>query len=283
MKKHLLILLFLTCTIGPAFSQADYFLLPENFFPQKGDNLTLHLLSGNTFSKGEEQQFDAKNTLKALLFDGGKPTDLSGTFKQTNASVLTSKLSNSGLTLLTVVEQQITDINRKKYVNYLTDNGLDKIADGLKQFQQSFRQKTTCVAKTLVAVDKNSGSVQEKPLKEDYELVLKQNPYKGNYGDDVTAVLLFKGQPIKGEKVTLIVRTPKGTEFPQLLATDETGSVFIKLSREGTYMLQSIHIEQSKDQQTADFEAWQTSFTFAFSSTNTMPNSYKEFGMGNVH
>ena len=181
-----------------------------------------------------------------------------------------------------MVELQTADISRKKYVNYLTDNGLDKIADGLKQFQQSFRQKTVCVAKTLVAVDKNSGSVQEKPLKEDYELVLKQNPYKGNYGDDITAVLYFKGQPIKAEKVTLIVRTPKGTEFPQLLATDETGSVFIKLSREGTYMLQAIHIEPSKDQ-TVDFEAWQTSFTFAFSSTNTMPNSYKEFGMGGVH
>lgn len=283
MKKPLLILLLLTCTIGSAFSQADYFLLPENFFPQKGDNLNLHLLSGNAFSKGEEQQFDAQNTAKAILLDGGKPTDLSPAFKQASIPVLTSKLSNSGLTLLTVVEQQTADISRKKYVNYLTDNGLDKIADGLKQFQQSFRQKTTCIAKTLVAVEKNNGSVQEKPLKEEYELVLKQNPYKGNYGDDITAVLYFKGQPIKAEKVTLIVRTPKGTEFPQLLATDETGSVFIKLSREGTYMLQSIHIEPSKDQQAADFEAWQTSFTFAFSSTNTMPNSYKEFGMGGRH
>ncbi|WCT12128.1 DUF4198 domain-containing protein [Mucilaginibacter jinjuensis] len=283
MKKPLLILLFLTCTIGSAFSQTGYFLLPENFYPQKGEDLNLHLLSGNAFSSGSEQQFDAQNTMKAMLFDGGKPTDLSALFKQKNVPVLTSKLSNTGMVLLTVVEQQIADISRKKYVNYLTDNGLDKIADGLKQFQQSFRQKTICTAKTLVAVEKNGGSVQEKPLKEDYELILKQNPYKGSYGDDITAVLLFKGQPIKGEKVTLIVRTPKGTEFPQLLATDETGSVFIKLSREGTYMLQSIHIEAAKDQQAADFDAWQTSFTFAFSSTNTQPNTYKEFGMGNVH
>jgi len=282
MKNVLLVLIFLTCATSAAYSQTDYFLLPENFFPQKGDSINLHLLSGNAFSKGEEQQYDAKTTIKALLLDGGKPTDLSAAFKQANVPVLTSKLSNTGLTLLTVVEQQAEDISRKKYVNYLTDNGLDKIADGLKQFQQSFRQKTTSIAKTLVAVEKNSGSVQEKPLKEEYELVLKQNPYKGNYGDDITAVVYFKGQPIKNEKVTLIVRTPKGTEFPLLLSTDESGSVFIKLSREGTYMLQAIHIEPSKDQ-TVDFEAWQTSFTFAFSSTNTMPNSYKEFGMGSRH
>jgi hypothetical protein len=47
-------------------------------------------------------------------------------------------------------------------------------------------------------------------------------------------------------------------------------------------MLQSIHIEPAKDQ-TLDFEVWQTSFTFAFSSTNAMPISYKEFGLGNKH
>ncbi len=281
MKNVLLILLFLTCAAGPAYSQTNYFLLPEDFFPHKGDNFNLHLINGNTFSKGQEQQYDA-NTVKALLLDGGKPIDLSAAAKQGNLPVLTGKLPNTGLALLTVVEQQTADIKRKAYTNYLTDNGLDKIADGLKQFQQSFRQKTTSIAKTLVIVEKNSGSVQEKPLKEEYELVLKQSPYKGSYGDDITAVLYFKGQPIKNEKVTLIVRSPKGTEFPLLLSTDETGSVFIKLSREGTYMLQAIHIEPSKDQ-TVDFEAWQTSFTFAFSSTNTMPNSYKEFGMGNFH
>ncbi|OKS88832.1 DUF4198 domain-containing protein [Mucilaginibacter polytrichastri] len=282
MKNFLLILIFLTCAVGSAYSQADYFLLPENFFPQKGDNLNLHLLSGNSFSKGQEQQYDAKTITKALLLDGGKPDDLSAAFKQGNLPALTSKLSGTGMALFAVVNQQTADIDRKPFINYLTDNGLDKTAEGLKQFQQSFKQKTTNVMKSLVAIEKNSGGVQEKPLKEDFELILKQNPYKGNYGDDITAVLLFKGQPIKGEKVTLLIRSPKGTEFSQLLATDETGAVFLKLSREGTYMLQSIHIEPAKDQ-TLDFEAWQTSFTFAFSSTNTMPNSYKEFGMGNLH
>jgi hypothetical protein len=282
MKNVLLILIFLTCAVGSAYSQADYFLLPEEFFPQKGSELNLHLLSGNSFSKGEEQQFDAKTTTKALLLDGGKPDDLSALFKQGNIPTLITKLPNSGMAMLTIVNQQTNDVDRKPFLSYLADNNLDKIADGLKQFRQSFKQKTTNVMKTLVAVDKNSGGPQEKPLKEDYEIVLKQNPYKGNYGDDITAQLLFKGQPIKAEKVTLIIRSPKGTEFSQLLATDETGSVFIKLSREGTYMLQAIHLEPAKDQ-TLDFEAWQTSFTFAFSSTNTMPNTYKQFGMGNKH
>lgn len=282
MKNVLLIIIFLTCAVGKARSQNNYFLLPEDFFPHKGDNLKLHLLSGESFGKGQERKFDPKNTTKIQLLDGGKPTDLTDLIKQGDVAIVNAKLDNAGVNMLAVVNQHADDIDRKEFVNFLTNAGQDKAVEGLKQFQQSFRLKSTNVLKTLIAVEKNSGSVHEKPLKEDYEITLKQNPYKGNYGDDITAVLLLKGQPVKGEKVTLVIRSPRGVEFPQLLATDEHGLFYFKLSREGTYMLQSLHIEAAKDQ-TLDFESWQTSFTFAFSSNNTMPNTYKEFGLGNMH
>ncbi|NCD69198.1 DUF4198 domain-containing protein [Mucilaginibacter agri] len=279
MKNVLLTLIFLTFAAGAAHSQ---FLLPEDFFPHKGDNLNLHLLSGESFGKGQEQKFDPKRTAKVLLLDGGKPNDLTSLIKLGEVSTVNAKLESAGVAMLAVVEQSADDIDRKEFINYLTNAGQDKAVDGLKQFQQSFRLKSTNILKTLVAVEKNGGGVQEKPLKEDYEIILKQNPYKGSYGDDVTGVLLFKGEPIKSEKVTLIIRSPRGVEFPQLLATDEKGLFYFKLSREGTYMLQSLHMEPAKDQ-TLDFESWQTSFTFAFSSNNTMPNTYKEFGLGNMH
>jgi len=41
-------------------------------------------------------------------------------------------------------------------------------------------------------------------------------------------------------------------------------------------------MEPSKDKN-ADFETWMTTYTFAFSSSNQMPNTYKEFGFGDKH
>jgi len=41
-------------------------------------------------------------------------------------------------------------------------------------------------------------------------------------------------------------------------------------------------MEVSKDK-SADYEAWLATYTFAFESTNEMPNTYKQFGFGNKH
>ena len=137
--------------------------------------------------------------------------------------------------------------------------------------------------KALVEIDEASGGTFDKPINQDYEIILKQNPYKFNYGDDITAVLLFRGKPIANAAVTLTVKTVGGNIFPQKLSSDAAGLIYFKLSREGIYALSSAHTEQLKDNKTADFESWRTTYTFAFSSNNELPNSYKEFGFGNAH
>jgi len=70
--------------------------------------------------------------------------------------------------------------------------------------------------------------------------------------------------------------------FPQKLSTDASGLIYFKLSREGIYALSTKHTDLSPDK-TADFVTWKASYTFAFSSTNELPNTYKEFGFGDKH
>jgi len=82
--------------------------------------------------------------------------------------------------------------------------------------------------------------------------------------------------------VFLYVKTVGGNVFPQKLTSDATGIIYFKVSREGVYLLRSKHIEASTDK-TADFESWRTTFTFAFSSNDDLPNTYKEFGFGDRH
>ena len=82
--------------------------------------------------------------------------------------------------------------------------------------------------------------------------------------------------------VNLYVRTATGNVFPQKLTSDATGIIYFKLSREGVYVLNTKHFITSKDK-TADFQSWRATYSFAFSSSNEMPNTYREFGMGNKH
>jgi uncharacterized GH25 family protein len=94
--------------------------------------------------------------------------------------------------------------------------------------------------------------------------------------------VFFQGQPIKEAAVILYVKTINGNVFTQKLTTDNSGLIFFKLSREGIYMLSSVHIETSKDKN-ADFESWGATLTFAFTNNGTMPDTYREFGFGNKH
>ena len=136
--------------------------------------------------------------------------------------------------------------------------------------------------KSLIEVEKNSGNNFEKPLKDEFEIVLKDNPYKGSYGDDMVAQILFRSAPLVNATVMLYVKAANGNIFAEKFFSDKEGQVYFKLSREGIYLLRTAHIEASKDKN-ADFETWLGTYTFAFSSSNEMPNTYKEFGFGNKH
>lgn len=282
MKRIGIVLFAVLMIIGFAASSQDYFLLPENFYMHKGDKLNLHLLSGTQFVKEGESKYESGKISKFMLYEGSKKTDLSKATKDTASNVLNYTLENSGLAMIELVKTETIESERNKFLKNLDAEGLGKIAEDAKSSnQQYFVEKSNRYLKTLIAVDKANGNF-DKPLGEDYEIVIQQNPFKASYGDDVTAQVLFKGQPLKDAVVIQYVKTINGNIFPQTLTTDSGGLVFFKLSREGIYMLSSTHIEVSTDKN-ADFESWGATMTFAFSNEDSIPNSYREFGFGNKH
>jgi uncharacterized GH25 family protein len=283
MKRIGFLLLMVLLLIGFAASSQDYFLLPGNFYMKKGDKLNLHLLSGNEFVKDGEYKYESGKISKFMLYEGKKQTDLSKSPKDTSANILNYKLESSGLAMVEVVKSESVESERNKFLKYLNSEGLDKIAEDAKSNnQQYFVEKSTRYLKTLIAVDKPNDRDFDKPLNEDYEIIIKQNPYRSDYGDDVTGEVLFHGKPLKDAVVILYVKTINGNVFSQKLSADAGGLIYFKLSREGIYMLSSVHIESSKDKK-ADFESWGTTYTFAFTNNGSMPDTYREFGFGNKH
>lgn len=276
-------LMALLLVVGFAAYAQDYFLLPGSFYMKKGDNINLHLLSGSEFVKEGEYKYESGKISKFVLYEGKKQTDLSKMPKDTASNILNYKLESPGLATIEVIKTESVESERNKFLKYLSNEGLDKIAEDAKaNTQQYFVEKSTRYLKTLVTVDKPNDRDFDKPLNEEYEIVIKQNPYKSDYGDDVTGQVLFQGKPLKDAVVILYIKTINGNVFPQKLSTDATGLIYFKLSREGIYMLSSVHIEASKDKN-ADFESWGTTLTFAFTNNGTMPDTYKEFGFGNKH
>jgi uncharacterized GH25 family protein len=262
----------------------DYFLLPENFFLHKGDKLNLHLLSGDQFVKQAEIRYQPKITTKFVLLEGSKKTDLSKVAKDSAAPLVNYAMLNSGQALVDMTHGvEFNDASRDNYAEFLSSQGLDKLSEKVKNGNQfRVREKHTRYMKTLFSVGDHDGSVYSKEMNDDYEIILKNNPYKRKYGDDMTALVMFKGKPAGGASIALYIKSITGNVYTQNLATDKKGEVTFTMSREGIYLLRCVHIEPTKDKD-ADYESWWASYTFPFSSSDDVPNTYKEFGFGDKH
>jgi len=284
MKRTCFFLCLLSLIAFKASAQ-DYILMPENFILHKGDTLKIHLLNVSQFNKQDEFRYDASNTAKFTFNNGSKKvTNLMTTAKDSAAPVASFKVENEGLNMINMTRKAITDeIDRDDFLKILDDEALTQYSEKAKNgSKDSFREKYTWYLKSLVEVEKNSANGFEKPVNDDLEIILKDNPYKGNYGDDIIALINFKGKPLVNAVVTLYIKAATGNIFAQKLSSDKQGQIYFKLSREGIYFLRTLFMEPSKDKN-ADFETWMASYTFAFSSSNEMPNTYREFGFGNKH
>ena len=263
----------------------DYVLIPENFILHKGDDLKLHLIIGSQLIKKEDLKYEASKTAKFNIYAGSKKIDLTTLAKEKDSLVASLKVENEGLNLISMVRKSATDdIESDDFIKVLEDEGFTQYSEKIKNgSKDSFREKYTSIMKSLIEVEKNSANGFDKPLNDEYEIILKDNPYKGNYGDDIIAQVRLRGKPLVNAVVMQYIKTATGNAiFAQKLSSDKQGQIYFKLNREGIYLLRSAYIEPSKDKG-ADFNTWVSTYTFAFSSSNEMPNTYKEFGFGNVH
>jgi hypothetical protein len=271
--------------VTEAAAQEDYVLLPENFVLHKGGKLNLHMIRVNQFTMTDELKYEASKTAKFGIQNGKRETDLLKVAKDSALPIISMPVETEGLNTIHMVRKSVTDdIEADDFIKMLEDEGYAQYAEKAKNgSKDSFREKYTWYLKSLVEVEKNSPNGFEKPLNDEFEIVLKDNPYKGNYGDDIIAQVRLRGKPAANVVVSFYIRTIKGTDvFVQKLSSDKEGQIYFKLSREGIYLLRALYTEPSKDKG-ADFETWMSTFTFGFTSSNEMPNTYKEFGFGNKH
>lgn len=280
-KRTLFFLLFFT----PAFlvRAQSYFIMPENFYVHKGQKIDLRLLQSEDLTRQSDFKFQAGKTAKFELYQGKKKTDLKPIARDTGA-VISMAPPEDGMVLVDMVTTTTSnEMSRSKFLRSLDEGDPDNIGEKVKNSNQLYYKETyTSYMKTLFPVEKNSGNVFEKPQGDEFEIVVQQNPYKFNYGDDISALILFQGKPLMNCEVDLFVRTMNGMVFPQKLSSDASGLIYFKLSREGIYILRAKHFIISKDK-SADFQSWRATYTFAFTSSNEMPNTYREFGFGNKH
>ncbi len=281
MKLRYWSVLCLLFVVGLISWSNDYILVPENFFMHKGDNLNVRLFTAEQFDRAKEVKYEQATTEKFDLYDNGKKLDLKAEAKPNASPVLDYKMSNSGLAMLAMTRNYpADDIDKADFTSDLEGEGMIKLSEKVSNLGQNrIRVKYTYYLKSLVTIDKPSGSIYSTEAGQDLEIILKTNPYKLSYGDDMTAIVKFKGKALANAKVDLVIKTSSGKTYPQRMITDVTGTISFSANREGIYLLRLVNVEPSTNK-AYDYEKWAAAYSFAFSNNGTLPDTYKEFGLG---
>lgn len=251
--------------VSLAVRAQDYALIANKYVAAQGDSITYTLFQGRGLDTTEIAPEAVKSLIYANYLQGGKKVadtiPLNGSFVKYSAVQ-----SNGGQSLLTiefkggavtydqlVVEDFAKTENLKELASIIDSSG----------FTTEYTANTFFTAKALTRTDKSNGSLYKNKECQQLEIVLEQNPYKLQYGDDITAVILLGGKPIEGTSTTIYTKSISGQVHSAKYRSNSEGKIFFKLNRSGTWLLQTVYAKPSEEKG-INYNYYQSSFSFNF-------------------
>ena len=242
-----LMLSFLMLSVAYAH---DIWLQPDRFVLSKGDTLTVRQLVGDELETEEETELLRWLTSRFDLITPDGLVDLLSELPDIRTQpvvkpVLTRKLDFEGLALVTMDHAFIyEDWSHEQFLEYLEHEEFD-----IEAFEphmgrgpiESERYRQTL--KALVQVGGvTGGDLHKRVVGQRVEILLLQNPYLLDPGDDLEAQVLFKGKPLR-DRVVMAFNTDGQRPVSESTArTNADGIVRFKLDQSGIWLIHLVHM-----------------------------------------
>ena len=255
-------------TAGVSYAH-DIWLLPDRFTLSKGEVLIVRQIAGSDLDQEMELELLRLMTPRFELITGAGAIDLMGELPDMRTRtvikpVLNRPIETEGLALLTMEHSFIhTEHTREKFLEYLDHEHLDPadfrggMGDGPDQ-RERYKRAFKCL---LQVGDSPEGDLHKRPLGQEIEILLLQNPYELNPGDALDVQVLFEGKPLAGGLVTAFNRDGRRPLTTIKKTTDADGIARFKLDRDGFWLLRLVHLQPCADPD-VEWESFWTSFSF---------------------
>lgn len=263
-KSFLFVASFFVLSIFQVNAQ-DYSLIADEYVASSGDSINYTLYQGRGLESSEIAPEAVKNLTYANYTQGGKK--VADTISLNKDFVkYTAIQQNGGQSLLTiefkggaVTYDQLVVEDFAKTEN-LTD--LASVIDS-SGFTTEYTANTFFTAKALTITDKSNGNLYKTKECKQLEVILEQNPYKLQYGDDITAVILLDGKPLEGTSTTIYTKSSNGQVHAAKYRSNAEGKIYFKLNRSGLWLLQTVYANPSQEKG-VNYNYYQSSFSFRF-------------------
>ncbi len=266
----------LSLLLGGVAYPHDIWLAAERFRLAKGDTLTVRQLAGSELEVETELEVLRRMTPRFELVTASGSVDLMKELPDMRARpvvkpVLERKLDFEGQALLAMDHAPIhTQFSAEKFLEYLEheDFKMEEFRPHLGDRAQQ-RERYARTLKCLVQVgDKRGGGLHNKVLGQKLEILLLQNPYSLDPGDDLDVQVLFDGKPAPGEVVTALNGDGERLITATKRWTDAEGMARFKLNRAGFWLIRLVHLApcveaEDRDCLDVDWESYWSSYSFA--------------------
>ncbi|MEO6685856.1 MAG: DUF4198 domain-containing protein [Dyadobacter sp.] len=262
-KPIVLISFMLLATFGYAH---EFWLEPMKFMLKENESVSVNLMVGEDY-KGEHSNGQKYKIVKLDHYAGNTPTDIRASVKGDSLSSFDIAFAKPGTHLIAFNNtSKFIELESAKFNGYLRSEGLDEIAkmrlqkgDTLKPGKELYQR---CV-KTLIQVGgKNDGTFAVNTGMK-LEIIPKTNPYSVAENTPVTFKVLFQQKPVK-DALVLAWHVENGQATHQKLRSNADGEVIFPISKNGKWMISTVHMVPHPNSAEADWQSYWGSYTFGF-------------------
>ena len=264
----------LSLLLGNVAYPHDVWFVPDRSTLSKGDTLVVRQVVGSELEVENELEVLRRMTLRFELITGSGSVDLMKELPDMRTQpvvkpVLERKVDFEGPALLTMEHGFIhTAFSTEKFLEYLEHEELDKrfrdrVGDRPKQ-----RERYARALKCLVQVgEAGPDDLHKKVLGQKLEILLLQNPYRLDPGQDLEVQVLFDGKPLTDQLVTALNGDGERLVSTSKARTNETGVARFHLKRGGFWLIRLVHLLPCADTpeakcSLADWESQWSSYSF---------------------
>ena len=265
----------LSLVLGGFAYPHDIWLVAEQFRLAKGDTLTVRQLAGSELEVETEIEVLRRMTPRFELVTASGSIDLMKELPDMRTRpvvkpVLERKLDFEGQALLAMDHAFIHhEMSREKFLEYLEheDFKMEEFRPHLGGRAQQ-RERYARTMKCLVQVgDSRGGELHKKVLGQKLEILLLQNPFLLDLGDELDVQVLFDGKPAPDHLVAAFNGDGERLIAESKTRTNEDGIARFNLEREGFWLIRLIHLlpcseSSGGDCEYVDWESHWTSYSF---------------------
>ncbi len=263
-KKTIILLLLIVCT---SLGAHEFWLEPQKFFLNKGENLRMNFRVGENF-QGDNWTGTQASVQSLRLFYGNIEDDLHQLIPDSlSGDSLNLQFYDEGSGLISYQSSnKHIELEPSRFREYLEEDGLKEAIAYRNEHGENDsvgRENYQRCAKTLFQVGSVKDDVYKRPCSLPLEFIPLQHPYGLKKDQLLTFSLLYDKNPLAGATVKLWHRVNGKTEMKELV-TDSSGVVELPIKLFGKYLLSSVHMKRVDNEENADWQSYWASFTWGY-------------------